>query len=176
MCDFSKRCTESRALLRLRHITLTIDAQTASEIPKWLQRVEALLPSSPIEVFQIYSTFTYFDTGSMVAMNEFCSKIVSTHGHRLTRFSVHRMRIGMDAIIDICLRCMALEQLFVVAHSKELVRRCARVICHTDHHENMTGSTYHWFSQSVQTSNCSHKFPSRGWCRRALQFSRLIIR
>lgn len=124
MSDFSTRCTMSGSLRRLRSITLTINTQTASDIPKWLQRVEALLLLSPIEVFQVYSTYAYFNASSMVAMNEFCSKIVTTHGHRLIRFSVHRMRIGMDAILDICLRCMALEQLFVVAHSKELVRAC----------------------------------------------------
>jgi len=118
--DFGKRCNESNALHRLRSITLTIDSQTAGDIPKWLQGVEALLSFSPIEVFQIYSTYAYFDAGTMSAMDIFCSKIVSTHGRRLARFSVHRMRISMDAILDICLRCKELEQLFVVAHSKDL--------------------------------------------------------
>jgi hypothetical protein len=121
MSDFSTRCTLSGSLLRLRSITLTINTQTASDIPKWLQEVEVLLSLSPIEVFQVYSTFAYFDAGPMVAMNEFCSKIITTHGQRLTRFSAHRMRISMDVILDICLRCVVLEQLFVVAHSKELV-------------------------------------------------------
>ncbi|KIM82848.1 hypothetical protein PILCRDRAFT_820136 [Piloderma croceum F 1598] len=120
MSDFSTRCTLSGSLLRLRSITLTINTQTASDIPKWLQEVEALLSLSPIEVFQVYSTFAYFDASAMVAMNKFCSKIVTTHGQRLTRFAAHRMRIGMDVVLDICLRCVVLEQLFVVAHSKEL--------------------------------------------------------
>jgi hypothetical protein len=124
MSEFSMRCTQSGSLFRLRSVTLTINAQDAIDIPKWLQRVHALLSLSPIEVFQIYSTFAYLNAGSMVAMNEFCSKIVTTHGRQLTRFSLHRMRISMDAILDICLRCVALEQLFVVAHSKELVRGC----------------------------------------------------
>jgi hypothetical protein len=121
MSDFSIRCTLSGSLLRLRSITLTINTQTANDISKWLQEVEALLSLSPIEVFQVYSTFAHFDAGLLVAMNKFCSKIVTTHGQRLTRFAAHRMRIGIDVIRDICLRCVALEQLFVVAHSKELV-------------------------------------------------------
>lgn len=127
MSDFGTRCSRARSLLRLRSITLTINAQTASNIPKWLHSVEKLLSSSPIEVFQIYSTLSDFDARYMAHMNEFCSKIVDTHGRRLTRLSIHRIWIGMDAIFDICLRCVALEQLFVVAHSKELV--CVLRIC-----------------------------------------------
>jgi hypothetical protein len=128
MCTFSMQCIQSGSLLRLRSITLSMSVQTSNDILKWLQRVQALLSSSPIEVFQVYSTFSYFDAGSMVAMNEFCSKIVTTHGCRLTRFSVHRIRIGIDIILDICLRCVALEQLFVVVHSQDLVSACACVI------------------------------------------------
>jgi hypothetical protein len=133
MLDFSMRCIQSNSLLRLRSITLTINEQNASVVRNWLHRVDALLSRSPIELFQIYSTLAYFDARSMVAMNEFCSKIVTTHGQQLTRFSLHRMRIGMDAIIDICHRCVVLEQLFVVAHSKELVRACHGVMYKTDH-------------------------------------------
>ena len=133
MLDFSMRCIQSDSLLRLRSITLTINAQNASDVPIWLHRVDALLSLSRIEIFQIYSAFAHFDASSMIAMNEFCSKIVTTHGQQLTRFSLHRMRISMDAILDICHRCMVLEQLFVVAHSKELVRACHRVVYKTGH-------------------------------------------
>lgn len=138
--DFSRICTESGALRRLRYITLTINVHTAGHIPKWFEKVEGLLSSSPIEVFQIYSTFSCLDLGSMVAMDDFCSRIVCIHGRRLTQFSVHRMRMSVDAILDICLRCKALQQLFVVAHSKDLVRVCDYVTYKTNL-ENMTGCT-----------------------------------
>lgn len=124
MAEFSQLCGRSHALQQLQSITLTINASDTKLIPKWLEKVDVLLSPAPIEVFQMYSTFAYFDAGSNEAMERFCSNIVNTHGHRLRRFSVHRMRISMSAVNDICRRCTNLEQLFVVVHSKELVAFC----------------------------------------------------
>lgn len=123
MSEFSQTCVRALSLRRLRSITLTINASNPAHIPTWLESVHELLSHAPIEVFQIYSTFAYFDAGSVTAMEQFCRDIVTTHGFRLSRVSVHRMRISMQAVIDICQRCKNLEQLFVVIHSKELVSK-----------------------------------------------------
>jgi hypothetical protein len=117
MAKFSHECTKNGALLaQLRSITLTVHQQTP--LDTWMHSVLSLLSSSPLEIFQIYSTGAFFESPSTT---HFWSQLVSTHGPRLTRFSVHRMLIGLDAIDDICTRCTALEQLFLVVEPASLV-------------------------------------------------------
>lgn len=123
MATFSELCTKANALRRLRTITLTINAIHSTGFPSgWLGYVKALLLPAPLTMFQIYSTSSYFDAAALEAMSDFCSAVVATHGQRLTRFSVHRMRISTQSIIEICHKCPSLEELFLVAHPKEIVR------------------------------------------------------
>jgi hypothetical protein len=89
-----------------------------TSIEDWILDVPALLSSSPLEEFQIYSTGPVFESLPTV---DFWMAIVNTHGSRLTRFSVHRMLIGLDSIEDICRRCPELEELFIVIEHAALV-------------------------------------------------------
>lgn len=116
MADFSHQCSRSGALARLRLITLTIHQQTPLDL--WTRDVTSLLSASPLEVFQVYSLGAVLEA-SMT--NEFWSGIVTAHEARLTRISVHRMLVSMDAIEDICRRCTALEQLFIVVEQDAFV-------------------------------------------------------
>lgn len=121
MAKFSGLCTRATALRRLQKITLSIDAVHNVNIPEWFRQVKELLLPAPLEIFQVYSTFAHFEAASLVAMTDFCSALVATHGQRLTRFSVHRMTISTESIIEMCDGCPLLEELFIVAHPKELV-------------------------------------------------------
>lgn len=109
MAKFSHRCAETAALARLQSISLTVHQQLPLDI--WMNNVLDLLSLAPLEIFQIYSTGAFFEPPST---NHFWSQLVTMHGHRLKRFSVHRMLVSLDAIDDICRRCTSLEQLFIV--------------------------------------------------------------
>ena len=87
-----------------------------------MQDVLHLLSVAPLQIFQIYSIGAIFESPTT---DSFWSKIVTTHFARLTRFSVHRMLISLDAINDICRRCACLEQLFVVVEQDALVTQQA---------------------------------------------------
>lgn len=121
MAKFSRLCNGVTALKGLQKITLSIDAVHNANIPEWFGHVKDLLLPTPLEVFQVYSTFAHFEAASLTAMTEFCSALIATHGPRLTRFSVHRMHISSESIIEMCDGCPLLEELFIVAHPKELV-------------------------------------------------------
>lgn len=101
---------------RLQSITLTVSAHLS---PTWEVDVVELLKPAPLERFHVSTT------GGIVGntLNDaFCAQIVDIHGSRLRRFSVHRMRMSVAAIEDICRRCVQLEQLFIVVDQHKLVR------------------------------------------------------
>ncbi|PFH50858.1 hypothetical protein AMATHDRAFT_144018 [Amanita thiersii Skay4041] len=116
MAEFSQRCTSNNSLHRLRSITLTI-RQQHQPLEKWLGNVLALLAPAPLEVFQIYSLGMFIEAP---VTDAFWRALVTTHGPHLTRFSVHRMLIGLDTIQDVCERCVRLEQLFIVVEPASL--------------------------------------------------------
>ncbi|KAH9903262.1 hypothetical protein C8Q73DRAFT_742398 [Cubamyces lactineus] len=115
MAAFSEQCNRSGALSRLRSITLTVDEHTS--LSEWQQHVLSLLSQAPLQQFHISTVGGHVDHR---LSDEFCKAIVSAHRNRLTRFSVHRMRMSIDAIADICARCTVLQQLFVVAEPNDL--------------------------------------------------------
>ncbi|KZT08057.1 uncharacterized protein LAESUDRAFT_724042 [Laetiporus sulphureus 93-53] len=130
MSHFSKRCASSGALSRLRSITLSVREQHPVN---WDAHVLSLLASAPLEHFHISTV------GGLVgpALDErFCTAIVDAHGSRLRRFSVHRMRMNISSIADICRRCPQLEQLFIVVEQTTLdslgsvlaLARCVRAV------------------------------------------------
>ncbi|KAM5546113.1 hypothetical protein V8D89_000239 [Ganoderma adspersum] len=112
---FSDQCNRAGALSRLRSITLTVDEHTSLAV--WQQHVLNLLSNAPLQRFHISTVGGH--VGHRLG-DDFCSAIVTAHGSRLTRFSVHRMRMSIGAIADICRRCTALEQLFVVVEQNDL--------------------------------------------------------
>lgn len=124
MFAFSRLCMNSGTLNHLRSITLTVHQQLS--MTQWMDDVLNLLSSSPLEVFQLYSTGAFFESPTT---DEFWATLVSHHGRRLIRLSIHRMLISLKAIDNICMKCTALEQLFVVIEPNRLViwilQRCA---------------------------------------------------
>ncbi|KIM41347.1 hypothetical protein M413DRAFT_146971 [Hebeloma cylindrosporum] len=115
MAEFARQCNSSGVLKRLRSITLTVYQQLVMK--EWITGVLDLLGDSPLELFQIYSTGAFFESPMT---DNFWRQLVLTHGKRLTRFSVHRMLISLEAIKTICLQCTRLEQLFVVVEPSSL--------------------------------------------------------
>ncbi|KAH7928874.1 hypothetical protein BV22DRAFT_1146203 [Leucogyrophana mollusca] len=125
MAEFTRQCSKNDAIRRLRAITVTVDAQTP--LQTWMGDVTALLSVASLENFQIYATSPLT---KVQVTDEFWRSIVNTHAKHLTRLSVHRMQISINALLDICSRCSLLEQIFVVAerHDLDAVAQClARV-------------------------------------------------
>ena len=116
MTEFARQCNASGVLRRLRSITLTVHQQLP--VKEWMASVIDLLSTSPLELFQIYSTGAFFESP---ITDNFWSQLIVTHGKQLTRFSVHRMLISLEAIKAICVQCTNLEQLFIVVESSSLV-------------------------------------------------------
>ncbi|KAI0767578.1 hypothetical protein C8Q74DRAFT_1281089 [Fomes fomentarius] len=112
---FSENCIRAGTLSRLRSITLTVDDHTS--LAEWQQHVLDLLSSAPLQQFHISTIGGH--VGHRLS-DDFCSAIVSAHGSRLTRFSVHRMRTSINAIADICQRCIVLQQLFIVVDQNDM--------------------------------------------------------
>ncbi|KAL0565393.1 hypothetical protein V5O48_016630 [Marasmius crinis-equi] len=116
MAEFRRDCDRSGALASLKSITLTIHQQILVE--DWTREVTGLLSSDiPLEAFNIYSTGAFFESP---VTSQFWENIIAAHQHRLVRFSVHRMMIGLHSIGEICRRCRKLEQLFVVVEPGSL--------------------------------------------------------
>jgi len=90
-----------------------------SDVTRLGKDVLTLLNPAPLEQFHISTIGGH--VGSSLS-EEFCAAIVSAHGARLRRFSVHRMRMSIASIADVCKRCVHLEQLFVVVEQDALVR------------------------------------------------------
>lgn len=116
MIVFARECKSSGALRRLRSITLTVHQQLPMK--EWKAGVIDLLSTSPLEVFQIYSTGAFLESPTT---DDLWSQLILTHGKRLIRFSVHRMLISLEAIKTICMQCTTLEQLFIVVEPSSLV-------------------------------------------------------
>ncbi|KAM5545415.1 hypothetical protein V8D89_001028, partial [Ganoderma adspersum] len=110
---FRDQCNRTGTFSRLQFIALTVDEHTSLGL--WQQHVLSLL--SNVQRFHISTVVRR--VGHCLS-DEFCSAVVTAHGRRLTRFSVHRMRMSIGAIADICRRCTALEQLFVVVEQNDL--------------------------------------------------------
>lgn len=121
-----------------------------------MQEVCSLLSTAPLEVFQIYSTGPFVES---LATDDFWRNMAAIHCARLTRFSVHRMLISLDAIDNLCQTCTALEQLFVVVEQHSLV-----IYYQSDllprNLNSMTGSTFDMLIKRETIACCSHKLPS----------------
>lgn len=118
MSQFSSLCRKYKVLRRLQSITLTLHTQPSVH---WTKDVVDLLAECPLQMFHISTVSGYT---KQAISDEFCSQIVAMHGHCLTRFSVHRIRISMLAIDEICRCCTKLEQLFIVISQDSFVSPC----------------------------------------------------
>jgi hypothetical protein len=124
MSRFSGICKGHHAFGRLTSITLMVYINTP--LQTWMSDVAELLSTAPLERFQVYAT-TMISQASVT--DEFWKTIVTMHGSRLKRFSVHRIEISLDALHDICSRCAVLEELFILADRHDLVCGLRFVSC-----------------------------------------------
>ncbi|KAJ7271162.1 hypothetical protein C8J57DRAFT_1508112 [Mycena rebaudengoi] len=111
--ELSTLCVQSTAFAHLTSFTISLPQHADT----WLASISAMLSSAPLEIFQIYATLGHQPSFSAESL---WRDIVTVHGARLTRFSVHRMLVSMDTITDICTRCTALRQLFIVLEYSDL--------------------------------------------------------
>lgn len=123
----SELCSVSQALQHLVSITLTVETRHPNLRQSWTQEIASLLSQSPLEFFHVSSLGGELSAGGLD--DEFCTNIVTVHGARLRRFSVHRLRMTLEAVKDICTRCPNLEQLFVVLDMNDLVSRTSNLSC-----------------------------------------------
>ncbi|KAJ7758250.1 hypothetical protein B0H16DRAFT_1313889 [Mycena metata] len=107
----SAHCAGSSALARLQSFTLSVHTEA------WLAATAALLVPAPLEAIHLYATRAFIPTP---AGDAFWRDLVSVHAARLTRVSVHRMSISLATIADVCARCPALQELFVVVDPSSL--------------------------------------------------------
>ncbi|KAH9474448.1 hypothetical protein JR316_0012907 [Psilocybe cubensis] len=117
MFNFANKCVSHGSLNHLRSVTLTVHHQLPMK--EWISAAVHLVSASPLELFQIYSTGAFFESPMT---DDLWNQLISTHGRRLIRFSVHRMLISLEAIRSICRFCVNLEQLFIVVEPKLLDR------------------------------------------------------
>ena len=62
-------------------------------------------------------------------LDDFVIALISGHGSRLKRFSLHRLPISLEALYDVCTGFVNLEQLFIVVEQEDLVGFWIRA-CH----------------------------------------------
>ncbi|KAA1474576.1 hypothetical protein DENSPDRAFT_841180 [Dentipellis sp. KUC8613] len=105
---FSQMCRKGGGLTSLKSITLTTHPDLVMNT--WTEGLMDLLSESPLEMFHIYSTE---NNKNHTIDPHLCSRLIASHGHRLRRFSVHRLRITLDTLSSVCAGCPELQQLFV---------------------------------------------------------------
>lgn len=117
LAELDSQARRHNALSRLHSITLTL--YVGVDLTAWESQVLALLSLSPLEQFHISTAGGHVGPSLSDA---FCANLLATHGARLTRFSVQRMRMSLQAIELVCRSCPELQQLFVVVEQRSLVR------------------------------------------------------
>jgi hypothetical protein len=60
-------------------------------------------------------------------LDNLVTNLISVHGSRLKRFSLHRLPISLKALDDVCTGFMNLEQLFIVVEQGDLVSPWPRI-------------------------------------------------
>ena len=103
-------------LHRLTSLTITINVLWNST---WAKDIPSLVSASPLEYFQLYGTTMINNQGAQ--LDDFVASLISVHGPRLKRFSLHRLPISLKALDDVCTGFTSLEQLFIVVEQEDLV-------------------------------------------------------
>ena len=83
-----------------------------------MKDIPSLVSSSPLEDLQLFNTIVMDDVNRL---DDFVTAIISTHGSRLKRFSLHRLPISLKALDDVCAGFTNLEQLFILVEQEDLV-------------------------------------------------------
>ena len=114
--SFDLQCRKMQLLNRLASLTITINALRDSV---WAEDIPSLVSSSPLEYLQLYGTTVVSDKEAR--LDDFVTSLISVHGSRLKRFSLHRLPISLKALNDVCTGFTNLEQLFIVIEREDLV-------------------------------------------------------
>ena len=119
MAAFADLCTSSGALRRLRSFMISTATPICLADSEWVKHVVHLLSDSPLEKFQICSTYL---TKDAPITDELWTQLLSTHGKRLLRIIVHNALLSREAINSICVNCTKLEYLIFIVRPDLLVR------------------------------------------------------
>ena len=119
MLAFDEFCRRTNALARLESLSVTTPTNFASGLEIWCSKVAALVAPAPLRRFQVYSGS---EAHTQALPDSFCAAIAYAHRATLTRFSVHRISVSLEAIKLVCRFCTQLEQLFVTVEKRALVR------------------------------------------------------
>lgn len=90
-----------------------------------MKDVSSLVSSSPLEYFQLYCSAVFVNLKT-IQLDDFVATLISTHGSRLRRFSIHRLPISLKALYEVCTEFPNLEHLFVVVEQMEPVCPCLK--------------------------------------------------
>ena len=115
---FGRHCREAQLLNRLTSLTITISLPLLKS--KWAKDIPSLVSSSPLEYLQLYGITEIKDNGE-VQLDNFITTLISVHGPRLKRFSLHRLPVSLKALDCACAGFTNLEQLFIVVEQQDLV-------------------------------------------------------
>ena len=80
---------------------------------------------SPLEYLQLYGTATIRDKEAR--LDHFVTGLISVHGSRLKRLSLHRLPLSLKALDDVCTGFTNLEQLFTAVEQEHLVSPWPRI-------------------------------------------------
>ena len=86
----------------------------------WMKGIASLVSSSPLECFELYCSARIV-TSKEIHLNDFVATLISTHGPRLKRLSIHRLPISLKVLYDVCSGFTNLEHLFVFVEEPYLV-------------------------------------------------------
>lgn len=114
-------CQQCQKAQLLNHMTsLTISINYALLRSAWMKDIPELVSSSPLEYFHLYSTPLAEDLKG-IELDDFVTALISTHGLRLRRLSIHRLPISLKTLHNACVGFTNLEQLFTVVRGEDLV-------------------------------------------------------
>jgi len=115
--EFDRQCRKAQLLNRLTSLTITVNVPLWNS--GWAKDILSLVSSSPLEYFQLYGTTTIEDKEAQ--LDDLVTTLISVHGSRLKRLSLHRLPISLKVLDDVCTSFTNLEQLFVVVEQEALV-------------------------------------------------------
>jgi len=110
-----RHCRKAQLLNRLTFLSIAITIPQS----EWAKDIPSLISSSPLEYLQLYRANAIED--SEVQLDSFITALISTHGSRLKRLSLHRLPISLGALNRACAGFTNLEQLFVAVKQRDLV-------------------------------------------------------
>ena len=119
--EFDLQCRKAQLLNRLTSLTITINYPLWNSL--WAKDIPSLVSSSPLECLQLYAA-TVIKEGRL---DDFVTSLISVHGSRLKRLSLHRLPISLKALDEVCTGFINLEQLFIAVEQEGLVSSWLRI-------------------------------------------------